>query len=233
VSLFIKLHEKTCFELESMMSKTKTEDLIESLKKLCEYAIENGASRAKFLDADAVVVDERVRLKCQVPLCPSFGIHLCCPPKNTPSVDEFRAILANYNSALLIQIDTPLCEELSTIIQSNESVGEIYENQLYFKNRKDTLDKGQLNLHKIVNKVEAKAYSMGFYFATGFIGGGCKLCSKCVTQDSGKACRHPFQARPSMEAVGIDAFKTAKNIGFELAPLKDTLARWTGLILVD
>ncbi|MFX1521456.1 MAG: DUF2284 domain-containing protein [Promethearchaeota archaeon] len=216
-----------------MMSKTRTEDLIESLKKLCGYAIENGASRAKCLDADAVVVDERVRLKCQVPLCPSFGINLCCPPKNIPSVDEFRAMLANYNYALLIQVDTPLGEELATIIQSNESVGEIYENQSYFENRKDTLDKGQLSLHKIVNKVEAKAYSMGFYFATGFIGGSCKLCSKCITQHSREACRHPFQARPSIEAVGIDAFKTAKNVGFELAPPKNNLVRWTGLILID
>jgi len=219
-----------------MVSKTRTDDVfnaINDLKKLCDYAIENGASRAKFFDADAVVVDERVRLKCQMPLCPSFGINLCCPPKNTPSMEEFRSMLANYNYAILIQVDTPLSEELAKIIQNNESVGEIYENKAYFENRKDTLDKGQINLHRIVNKIEAKAYSMGFYFATGFIGGSCKLCSKCVTQQSGKACKHPFQARPAMEAVGIDVFKTAKHIGFELAPPKDNLVRWTGLILVD
>jgi predicted metal-binding protein len=219
-----------------MVSKTRTDDVfnaINDLKKLCEDAIENGASRAKFFDAHAVVVDERVRLKCQVPLCPSFGINLCCPGKNIPSVHEFRSMLANYNYAILVQVDTPLSEELAKIIQSNESVGEIYESPSYFENRKDTLDKGQINLHKIVNKAEAKAYSMGFYFATGFIGGSCKLCSKCVTQQSGEACKHPFQARPSMEAVGIDVFKTAKNIGFELAPPKNNLVRWTGLILVD
>jgi len=218
-----------------MVSKTRADDVsnaITNLKKLCEYAIENGSSRAKYFEADAVVVDERVRLKCQVPLCPSFGINLCCPPKNTPSVDEFRTMLANYNYAILMQVDTPLTEELDKVIQGADSVGEIYETQSFWENRKDTLDKGQLNLHKIVNKVEAKAYSMGFYFATGFIGGSCKLCAKCVPQQSGEACRHPFQARPSMEAVGIDAFKTAKNIGFKLSPPKD-IVRWTGLVLVD
>jgi predicted metal-binding protein len=217
-----------------MIVKTKTDAIINDLKKLVEYAIELGASRAKFFDADAVVVDERVRLKCMVPLCPSYGVRLCCPPKNTPSVAEFREMLANYSYAILIQLDTPLTEELEQVIQSNDSISKIYGSQSSFWDaRKDTLDRGQIILHEIVNKVEAKAFSMGFYFATGFIGGSCKLCSQCVTQQSGEPCRYPFQARPSIEAVGIDAFKTAKNIGFELSPLKDNLVRWTGLILVD
>ena len=214
------------------MIKLRTDNIISALKELVDYAIETGASRSKFFDADAVAVDERVRLKCMVPLCPSYGINLCCPPKNTPSVAQFREILANYSYAILIQVDTPI-PELEQIIQSSENVSEMYKNQSFWDARKGSLDQGQINLHEIVNKVEAKAFSMGFYFATGFIGGNCKLCPQCVSQQSGEPCRHPFKARPSMEGVGIDAFKTAKNIGFDLSAPKDNLVRWTGLILVD
>ncbi|MCK5588540.1 MAG: DUF2284 domain-containing protein, partial [Candidatus Lokiarchaeota archaeon] len=111
-------------------------------------------------------------------------------------------------------------------------VTEIYKSQAFKNEYRVPLDRSRKRLHEIVNKVEAKAYSMGFYFATGFIGGSCKLCAQCVSQQSGEPCHQPFKARPSIEAVGIDAFKTANNIGFELAPPKD-IVRWTGLILVD
>ena len=43
-----------------------------------------GAGSAAPLPARAVVVDERVNLKCRVPLCASYGVNLMCPP-NTPS----------------------------------------------------------------------------------------------------------------------------------------------------
>jgi predicted metal-binding protein len=202
-----------------------------ALQELCGYAIELGASRAKFFDAAVVVVDERVRLKCRVPLCDDYGIHLQCPP-NVPSVNEMQELVAKYNSALLLQLDYPISGELKDIIRNKDSVTEIYKSQAFKDEHRVPLDRSRKRLHEIVNKVEAKAYSMGFYFAAGFIGGSCKLCAQCVTQQSGEPCQHPFQARPSIEAVGIDAFKTAKNIGFELAPPKD-IVRWTGLILVD
>ena len=201
------------------------------LQELCEHAIELGASRAKFFDAAVVVVDERVRLKCRVPLCDDYGIHLLCPP-NVPSVNEMQEIVAKYSYALLLQLDYPISGELKELIRSKDSVTEIYKSQAFKNEYRVPLDRSRKRLHEIVNKVEAKAYSMGFYFATGFIGGSCKLCAQCVSQQSGEPCHQPFKARPSIEAVGIDAFKTANNIGFELAPPKD-IVRWTGLILVD
>ncbi|MFX1518343.1 MAG: DUF2284 domain-containing protein [Promethearchaeota archaeon] len=203
------------------------------LEKLCEYALELGASRVKFFDADTVVVDERVRLKCRVPLCDDCGVHLLCPPSpNVPSVDEMRELLAKYRYAMLIQLDYPISEELEELIRSKDNVSAIYKSQTFVNEYKPLLDRNRNLMHEIINKVEAKAFSMGFYFATGFSSGSCKLCDQCVTQLSGEACRHPFKARPSMEAVGVDTFKTAKNIGFELSPVKDVI-RLTGLVLVD
>ncbi len=46
--------------------------------------------------------------------------------------------------------------------------------------------------------------------------GGCRRCITC-TRKSGKACRHPEAARPSLEACGFDVQATAKDLlGIEL-----------------
>ncbi|MBI4827677.1 MAG: hypothetical protein HY804_02510 [Nitrospinae bacterium] len=59
------------------------------------YALERGAWRARVFDAKKVAVDERVRLKCEIPLCPHYGHCLTCPP-NAPSVEDFRRILKKH-----------------------------------------------------------------------------------------------------------------------------------------
>ena len=47
--------------------------VIDTLKK-------KGASEVRVIKAADVIVDERVRLKCQVPICDSYGKNLMCPP---------------------------------------------------------------------------------------------------------------------------------------------------------
>lgn len=74
-----------------------------SLRQLEEAAREEGADRAKVLPAREIVIDERVRLKCLVPLCPNYGRNLMCPP-NLPSVEESRRIIRLYQWALLLQV---------------------------------------------------------------------------------------------------------------------------------
>ena len=41
------------------------------IKTLEKFALEKGAWRAKAFSARKVVIDERVRLKCQIPMCPT------------------------------------------------------------------------------------------------------------------------------------------------------------------
>ena len=50
------------------------------VKHLIDRAHALGADRAAPLPAASVVVDERVRLKCRVPRCSSYGRNLMCPP---------------------------------------------------------------------------------------------------------------------------------------------------------
>jgi predicted metal-binding protein len=70
--------------------------------------------------------------------------------------------------------------------------------------------------HQLLLELEREAFLRGFYKAWSLTAGGCRLCEKC---DPNEKCIHPGQARPSMEACGIDVFATNKNAGFEMKVL--------------
>jgi len=202
--------------------------------QLVSYAREKGAYRAKVFSARLVVVDERVRLKCQIPLCPHYGRALTCPP-NVPTVEEFRTALGLYRKALLLQTRSPLGKESEAY--DREEAKKFFtapgkmkeEGEGDFKSAKDAA----ISLHELINAVEGKAMALGFPYALGLIGGECMLCSECVGVDSGKACRRPFEARPSMEGVGIDVVRTSIKAGlpFDIPPKKEII--WSGLVLID
>src|SRR5512136_1225498 len=86
------------------------------LSVLCSLAKQLGATNAVPLSAKAVVVDERVRLKCLVPPCDDYGLNLMCPP-NVMSVQEFREVLSKYRWAVLIQIEASITADMKDEIQ--------------------------------------------------------------------------------------------------------------------
>ena len=203
-----------------------------NLKVLCKLAKELGATNAVSFNAKNVVVDERVRLKCLAPICDEYGLNLMCPPY-VMSLREFREVLAKYNWAILIQIEELVPAEMTMEIQQADDVEALYKNTKFLDSYKKSFDSVQLKLHRIVHKVEAQAFALGYRFAAGLIAGSCKLCPECTASSNSKgACKHPFRARPSMEAVGIDVFKTAENAGlpFDMPAKNKTV--WKGLVLV-
>ncbi len=177
-----------------------------------EQVLERHGGLAKRISVRDIVIDPRVRLKCFIPLCDSYNRGLMCPP-NLPPVAEFLEALECYDIALLIQYRQALNSE------SSRDLSEAFE--------------GARKLHYLVNLGEKEAFRMGFRFAAGLIGGSCHLCEECVGSGSNKPCRHPFEARPSMEAMGIDVVATALRVGIPLQfPVTDEVV-WTGLLLVD
>ena len=198
-----------------------------------------GAYSAAPLPARAVVVDERVRLKCRIPLCSHYGTNLMCPP-NTPSPDETRAALARYSDALVVQRDIPLTQT---------AVDEALAGLGYAAAKADLaatgggvdspvatyqarLQESQNEFAAIMTALEAEAFKMGYRFAAAYAGGDCVLCDVCVGV-AGQPCRHPFEARPSMEAVGIDVLATAEAAGLTIELPAAAHPRWTGLLLID
>jgi len=203
----------------------------ENLKVLCRLAKKLGATKAVAMDAGKVVVDERVRLKCRVPVCDDYGLNLMCPPF-AMSVQEFRDALARYSRAVLVQIEMPMPAPMKEEIKQAEDVAALYKSSKFLESYGEFIDPVKLKLHRIVHKIESQAFALGYRFAAGFIAGSCKLCKKCVAASAHESCRNPFRARPSMEAVGIDAYKTAENAGLSFdIPAKDKIT-WNGLVLV-
>ena len=209
------------------------------VKLLVDKAHALGADRAAPLPAGAVVVDERVRLKCRVPLCSSYGRNLMCPP-HVPAPDETRAALARYGDVLLVQQDIAV-----TQAQVDEALGgKTYAESRARDERGGAADAvsaagceadivaSQNAFAKLMSGLETEAFKLGYRFAAAFAGGDCVLCQVCAGIDDG-VCRHPFEARPSMEAVGIDVVATARAAGLEIELPAVTRPCWTGMLLVD
>ena len=148
-------------------------------------------------------VDERVRLKCSVPACPNYGRCGYCPP-HTADPDFMRKALGRFKWAIFFKTDVP--------VEDFADVGRYYPHG----------KKHQRKTDDIAAAVEGLAFADGYRFAVGFGAGGCRdtLCNGglCHMLDSGR-CPHILVARPSMEAVGIDACDLINKVSWEIYPI--------------
>ncbi len=195
---------------------------------LAERARALGADRVAPLPAAGVVIDERVRLKCLVPRCSSYGRNLMCPPA-VPAPDELRAALRRYTQALVVQQPIPVAQA---------AVDEAFAGRTYAEAHAagdagvGGVAESQAAFAALMTALEREAFGLGYRFAAAFAGGECVLCEECVGQGSGEPCRHPFEARPSAEALGVDLVATAAAAGLDIEFPAAEHARWTGLLLL-
>ncbi len=84
---------------------------------------------------------------------------------------------------------------------------------------------------KIAVALEREAFLSGYYKALAFGVGPCRLCGDCNFE----GCVHPDDARPAMEACGIDVFATARANGFPIEVVRDETSdqNYYGLVLID
>jgi|TARA_B100000315_G_C14585067_1_gene592557 predicted metal-binding protein len=198
----------------------------DSGERLVKMALDSGAYAAKIIDASCVVLDHRIRMKCQIPLCSGYNSNLTCPPF-AMEVDEFAKSLEMYRSAIILQVEA----DVNSLPKSDKKIGEEDYEEIYHAYCKH--DKFKETLHNIVTLVESEAFKSGYYLATGLVGGRCRLCSVCVIQEGKKVCRHPFSARPPIEALGIDVKRTCENVGLELNLSSSENVKWTGIVLLE
>jgi len=196
----------------------------ESFRQLVQMALSDGAKAAKIISARMVVVDERVRLKCEVPRCAKFNQYLTCPPY-VMDVATFARVLSQYEWCLLVQVEAENLD--STDKCSGRIAGSVLKENLRRHHPY------QLKLLNIIERMEAAAFKNGMRFAAGFTGGECVLCERCVDNKMSDPCRHPFQARPAMEGVGIDVVRTAENAGLPIHLSSSENVLWTGLVLLE
>ncbi len=85
---------------------------------------------------------------------------------------------------------------------------------------------------KIICTLEREAFLAGYYKAFGMSAGPCSLCEKCNVK---KTCCHTEQARPSLEACGIDVYLTARTAGFPIEVVQNHSCpeNYYGLLLIE
>ena len=211
------------------------------LSSLCNVARQHGATTAQIIDASDVVTDTRVTLKCKIPPCEMYGRNHMCPPFS-PTAEETAKVVESYKKGILIGVDSVLPQEYWDYLQREDvPLCKIVEEQEYVV----WLDKIQVSLwrtlHAAIMEVEREAHNRGYYFAVGYVASTCYLCwpgpnapakelnNYCPVK---KPCKKPYEARPSMEAAGIDVFSTFRKAGLSLKLASKDSFSWSGLVLV-
>ncbi len=182
--------------------------LQEDLKKYRQRAIELGATEAKIIGMDGVVIDERVLAKCVYPKCPGYGTNVNCPPyAMTP--DETRKLVDKFHYAIFAKIEVP-----ADHIAGQEAI----EKQLIHPYRR--------KLAEIIGILESEAFYDGYHLALGFGSGSCKAlfcpAKECEVLVPGHGCPHRLKARSPMEAVGMDVYTMAAKAGWDIYPIGDS-----------
>ena len=192
----------------------KSYEILEA--ELEKMAFKDGACVIMPINPNEVVVGNWVRLKCQYG-CPSYAKKLSCPPYS-PTPEDTRKVLGEYSKAYIIGYNRSIFKEYG-----NDSFGEIFPKALK-------------KIRKSILELEKYAFLSGYYksFTYGFCG-PCTLCKQCSAENGDLTCKLPKESRPSMEAAGMDVFKTVRNLGLELEVQneinQDDLRMYTLLLL--
>ena len=85
---------------------------------------------------------------------------------------------------------------------------------------------------KIAVALEKQFFLEGHYKAFGLGAGPCLLCPTCALSEG---CRHAEQARPAMEACGIDVYATVRKHGFTINVVRTRKdpQHYFGLVLIE
>ncbi len=131
----------------------------------------------------------------------------------------------NFGKSRCCPPHTPTPEEMRKILDSY-TFGILLHRHL-FKGYKIVDD-----FNEIVINLERTLFLDGYYMAWAIGSGPCTRCKECNIEGP---CNYADKARPSMEACGIDVFKTAHEHGMPIKTLKDHAEPRDiyGLVLVE
>ncbi|UCH02034.1 MAG: DUF2284 domain-containing protein [Candidatus Bathyarchaeota archaeon] len=124
---------------------------------------------------------------------------------------------SQYGKSLMCPPYTSTLEEIRTLVHE-------YRYALLLRVRPSTPN--------LAVELERRIFLNGYPSAIAFSADTCKLCDYCDV-DKGY-CVKSKEARPTMEACGIDVFETAKNAGYDIKVLtsKDQEYFYYGLVLI-
>lgn len=205
------------------------------MEEICAGAVAKGAEFADLIEARHVAVDERVTLKCKIPPCECYGQCLMDPPFS-PTAEETAKVVAKYKYGILTEVSTELSDEYWDLIQGDQPLCRLQYDERGIEFDRTVQRPLWFKLHDIVMEMERKAHNLGYFFAVGYVASTCYLCYDADDPigycDTSGLCKHPYEARPSMEAAGMDVFSTYHNVGRRLKMGSKEKFSWSGLVLV-
>jgi predicted metal-binding protein len=213
------------------MVKQTAEGRSKEFDFLIEEAKRLGALEAKLIAPDKIVVENRVLLKCQYG-CDSYGRKFVCPPY-TPTPDEFRKILKEYQNVLVVKFPAraEAREDVGRSLLKNQfgpdTAPDIRERTRMFW---DTWNDDKRRILLAMLDLEKAAFNRGYTLAFAFTAGACSLCEKCNLEGT---CTHPTMARFSEHAVGVNVKKTLKNAGISVSFPFERSPEGIGMLLID
>jgi predicted metal-binding protein len=191
--------------IRKIVEKIPDEQLQQDLEKYRQRSVELGATDAKVITTDEVVIDERVLAKCTYPRCFGYGTNANCPPY-AMSPDQLRKVLNRFRYAIFIKLEVP-ADDIAGVEARDRKLLKPFIRKL----------------SEITAKIEAEAFYDGYHLALAFGNGSCKglFCAdvECRALVPGQACPHHLRARAPMEAVGMDAFTMAAKAGWDIYPI--------------
>ncbi len=180
------------------MSKPPIPSVASALAALTREARLLGAAAAEPVAPARIPIEDAVVKLCRPPACPGYGRSAFCPPHAMPP-KEARRWVRGYAGALAFRLDLPPEELLS---------------ECRFRHFR--------RVYEISAALEALAAGHGWEASKGLAAGSCKpvFCpaADCLVLQGGK-CRRPDLARPSMEALGINVFRLARGLGWQIHPI--------------
>jgi predicted metal-binding protein len=178
-------------------------------KAIIDVAKEKGVVEGIAIKARDIVTNSLMPMKCRIPTCWGYNSSYFCPPR-TISTSDMQAIIDDFEWALLLHIPPP---------EPSAPYSDFY---------------GHMNTMKeIIGRTEVEAQYKGYVNSMGFTGGPCTICgmfspewvaAKKAKKDAPlctlitgefSTCLQYYHCRPSVQAVGIDMYATAKGAGWE------------------
>jgi len=112
-------------------------------------------------------------------------------PPAAPSIDECRKMIYEYENAIIFH---------SPIEPNNNELNKLMST-LY--------------------ELERAIFLNGYYKVFLLQYASCKLCKKCIAEDTRIECINKSKSRPEPTAMGIDVYQTAHNVGYQVQVVKN------------
>jgi len=159
------------------------------MQALADRALAFGFTSAGPLDAATLNPRQEVRDMCAADRCRHYNKSWTCPPA-CPSLEENRALLAQYKTGILVQ--TTGTPEDDFDWEGIVEIGRAQSRRFHA-------------FHKILRKEFPNLLALG--------AGVCQLCEACTYPDA--PCRRPAEAVTSMEAFGLVVSDTCRDNGIK------------------